>query len=73
MQISDISKTKICLGDCKPMTYVPACLYRDSADLPEIFEALERSRQGLGLIAYSLSQATTLERVFVNLASTSGQ
>ncbi|GAX84392.1 hypothetical protein CEUSTIGMA_g11814.t1 [Chlamydomonas eustigma] len=46
---------------------------RDSTDLPEIFEALEKSRQGLGLMAYSLSQATTLERVFVSLASSLGQ
>ena len=41
---------------------------RQSVDLAALFEALEQSKHELGVLAYSLCQATNLERVFIALA-----
>lgn len=47
------------------------CLHRDSVSLADLFEQLESWRGSTELVAFSLCQAATLERVFVALASQS--
>eukprot|EP00955_Chlamydomonas_euryale_P102912 365452-Chlamydomonas_euryale.AAC.18 len=50
-------------------SHLVVAIPRDAADLAALFEALEGSRGALGVDAYSLTQATTLERVFIALAA----
>lgn len=42
--------------------------HRERSDIAGLFEALESSKHSLGIEAYSLAQATSLERVFIEMA-----
>ena len=46
----------------------PEHFSRENVDLAGLFEVLEASKQDLGVEAYSLAQATSLERVFIEMA-----